>query len=124
MTGTSTAAPRVLVVEDEYLIRMLLEDMLDELGYGVAAAVGTISEARKIAADGEFSAAILDVNLNGEFIYPLADVVASRGVPFVFVTGYSADGIEPRFARVPVLQNQVLSLRVISNGRRRRLPSG
>ena len=52
MTGTSLAAPRVLVVEDEYLIRMLLEDMLDELGYGVAAAVGTISEARKIAADG------------------------------------------------------------------------
>ena len=76
MTGTSTAAPRVLVVEDEYLIRMLLEDMLDELGYGVAAAVGTISEARKIAADGEFSAAILDVNLDGQEIYPVADILA------------------------------------------------
>jgi DNA-binding NtrC family response regulator len=71
MTGTSTTAPRVLVVEDEYLIRMLLEEMLDELGYGVAAAVGTISEARKLATDGEFSAAILDVNLDGQEIYPL-----------------------------------------------------
>ena len=52
MTNSSAVAPRVLVVEDEYLIRMLLEDMLGELGYGVAAAVGTISEARQIATDG------------------------------------------------------------------------
>ena len=52
MTNSSAAAPRVLVVEDEYLIRMLLEDMLGELGYGIAAAVGTISEARQIATDG------------------------------------------------------------------------
>src|SRR4029078_2475506 len=84
----SSATRRVLVVEDEYLIRMLLEDMLDELGYGVAAAVGTISAARKIAADGEFSAPILDVNLDGQEIYPVADILAQRGLPFVFVTGY------------------------------------
>ena len=66
MTKSATVAPRVLVVEDEYLIRMLLEDMLGELGYGVAAAVGTISEARQIATDGQFNAAILDVNLDGQ----------------------------------------------------------
>ena len=71
----SSAMPRLLVVEDEYLIRMLLEDMLDDLGYGVAAAVGTLSEARQIAADGDFSAAILDVNLDGQEIYPVADIL-------------------------------------------------
>src|SRR4026209_1455491 len=86
--ANSSATPRLLVVEDEYLIRMLLEDMLDDLGYGVAAAVGTLSEARQIAADGDFSAAILDVNLDGQEIYPVADILAKRGLPFVFVTGY------------------------------------
>src|SRR4029077_17313595 len=86
MTGPCLAVPRVLVVEDEYLIRMLLEDMLDELGYGVAAAVGTISEARQIAPAGPVNAAILDVNLDGQEIYPVADILAKRGLPFVFVT--------------------------------------
>ncbi len=104
MTGTSAAAPRVLVVEDEYLIRMLLEDMLDELGYGVAAAVGTIAEARKIAADGEFSAAILDVNLDGQEIYPVADILAQRGLPFVFVTGYGERSLPEAYRGRPALQ--------------------
>ena len=84
----SSAMPRLLVVEDEYLIRMLLEDMLDDLGYGIAAAVGTLSEAQQIAADGDFSAAILDVNLDGQEIYPVADILSRRNIPFVFVTGY------------------------------------
>src|SRR5690349_20472165 len=104
MTGTSTAAPRVLVVEDEHLIRMLLEDMLDELGYGVAAAVGTISEARKIAADGEFTAALLDVNLDGQEIYPVADILAQRGLPFVFVTGYGERSLPEAYRARPALQ--------------------
>src|SRR4029078_10872339 len=90
MTNSSAVAPRVLVVEDEYLIRMLLEDMLGELGYGVAAAVGTISEARQIATDGQFNAAILDVNLDGQEIYPVADIFAERGLLLVFVTAHSA----------------------------------
>src|SRR6186997_1987810 len=77
----SSAMPRLLVVEDEYLIRMLLEDMLDDLGYGIAAAVGTSSEARQIAADGDFNAAILDVNLDGQEIYPVADILTKRGLP-------------------------------------------
>jgi CheY-like chemotaxis protein len=105
MTGTSTTtAPRVLVVEDEYLIRMLLEEMLDELGYGVAAAVGTISEARKLATDGEFSAAILDVNLDGQEIYPVADILANRGLPFVFVTGYGERSLPEAYRGRPALQ--------------------
>jgi CheY-like chemotaxis protein len=101
---TSSATRRVLVVEDEYQIRMLLEDMLDELGYGVAAAVGTISEARQLATDGEFNAAILDVNLDGQEIYPVADILAKRGLPFVFVTGYGERSLPEAYRGRPALQ--------------------
>ncbi len=104
MTDSSAAAPRVLVVEDEYLIRMLLEDMLDELGYGVLAAVGTISEASQIATSGEFNAAILDVNLDGQEIYPVADILAKRGLPFVFVTGYGERSLPEPYRGRPTLQ--------------------
>ena len=100
----SSPTPRLLVVEDEYLIRMLLEDMLDELGYGVAAAVGTISEARQLATNGEFNAAILDVNLDGEEIYPVADILAKRGLPFVFVTGYGERSLPEAYRGRPALQ--------------------
>src|SRR5689334_962799 len=100
----SSSTPRVLVVEDEYLIRMLLEDMLDELGYGVAAAVGTISEARQFATSGDFNAAILDVNLDGEEISPVADILAKRGLPFVFVTGYGERSLPEPYRGRPALQ--------------------
>ena len=104
MTDSSATSPRVLVVEDEYLIRMLLEDMLDELGYAGAAAVGTISEARQIATNGEFNAAILDVNLDGQEIYPVADILAERGLPFVFVTGYGERSLPEPYRGRPALQ--------------------
>lgn len=100
----SSSAPRLLVVEDEYLIRMLLEDMLGDLGYGIAAAVGTLSEARQCATDGEFNAAILDVNLDGQEIYPVADILAKRGVPFVFVTGYGERSLPEAYRGRPALQ--------------------
>ena len=95
---------RVLVVEDEYLIRMLLEDMLSDLGYAVTAAVGTIAEASGLAESGEFDAAILDVNLDGAPIYPVADILAKRGLPFVFVTGYGENSLEAPYRDRPALQ--------------------
>jgi CheY-like chemotaxis protein len=95
---------RVLVVEDESLIRMLLEDMLAELGYGVAAAVGTIGEASALAKDGAFDVAILDVNLEGQTIYPVADILAARGMPFVFVTGYGERNLDDPYRDRPALQ--------------------
>jgi CheY-like chemotaxis protein len=104
MTVTSQAQPRVLVVEDEYLIRMLLEDMLGDLGYAVAGAVGSIAEARELAATAEFSAAVLDVNLDGEEIYPVADILAERRLPFVFVTGYGERSLPDRYRDRPALQ--------------------
>jgi CheY-like chemotaxis protein len=100
----ASKASRVLVVEDEYLIRMLLEDMLVELGYEVAAAVGSIAEARALAAGNEFNVAILDVNLDGEEIFPVADILATRKTPFVFVTGYGEHGLPERFRGRPTLQ--------------------
>ncbi len=104
MADSSEAQKRVLVVEDEYLIRMLLEDMLADLGYGVAAAVGTVAEASEVAASAEFSVAILDVNLDGQEIFPVADILARRSLPFVFVTGYGERSLPDRYRNRPALQ--------------------
>ena len=104
MSDASRAVPRLLVVEDEYLIRMLLEDMLTDLGYEVAAAVGTIAEASELAASGDFNAAILDVNLDGQEIYPVAEILAKRGLPFVFVTGYGERSLTEPYHDRPALQ--------------------
>jgi CheY-like chemotaxis protein len=104
MSESSKAMTRLLVVEDEYLIRMLLEDMLADLGYEVVAALGTIGEAREFAAKGEFSAAVLDVNVSGEWIFPVADILAERGLPFVFITGYGERGLPEPYRNHPALQ--------------------
>ena len=104
MSHSTAATPRVLVVEDEYLIRMLLEDMLGDLGYEIAGAVGTIAEASELAAKGDFNLAILDVNLDGEEIYPVADILAKRGLPFVFVSGYGQDSLPERYRGRSCLQ--------------------
>ncbi len=101
--NTSSEA-RILVVEDEYLIRMMLEDMLADLGYATAAAVGTIAEASALAETGEFDLAILDVNLDGETSYPIADILAKRGLPFVFVTGYGERSLAEPYRDRPALQ--------------------
>lgn len=97
-------SPRILVVEDEYLIRMLLEDMLIDLGYEIVGAVGTIAEASDLAAKAEFDLAILDVNVDGKEIYPVAAILASRGVPFVFVSGYGEGSLADPFRTRPSLQ--------------------
>ena len=100
----SKVAPRVFVVEDEYLIRMLLEDMLADLGFEIAAATGTIAEASDLASSGQFDVAILDVNVDGKEVYPVADILAKRGVPFVFVSGYGEDSLAERYRGRPALQ--------------------
>ena len=104
MNEASRAMMRLLVVEDEYLIRMLLEDMLADLGYDVAAAVGTMAEAREQAATGDFTAAILDVNVDGQEIFPVAEILARRGLPFIFVTGYGEHGLPEPYRGHPALQ--------------------
>jgi len=100
----ASASKRVLVVEDELMIRMLLEDMLGELGYTVAAQAARIDEALDAAKNVAFDVAILDVNLNGETIVPVAEALDARGMPFVFATGY-ADAVLPEaFRNRPMLK--------------------
>src|SRR6516162_3078778 len=80
----ATQAKRILVVEDEVMIRMLLEDMLGELGYTVAAEAARIDEALEATKHADFDLAILDANLNGQPVSPVADALVARGTPFVF----------------------------------------
>jgi CheY-like chemotaxis protein len=84
---------RVLLVEDETLVALMVEDMLAELGCIVVASAGTLSEARRYAAEGDFDLALLDVNLKGEKVFPVADDLRRRGIPVVFATGYGAHGV-------------------------------
>jgi two-component sensor histidine kinase/CheY-like chemotaxis protein len=97
----------VLLVEDEPLVAMMLADMLTELGHMVDGPYSRLKDAMGAARSGDIQAGILDVNLAGETVYGLADVLNGRGIPFVFVTGYSADSIDRRFAHVPVLQKPI-----------------
>jgi two-component sensor histidine kinase/DNA-binding response OmpR family regulator len=98
---------RLLLVEDEALTGMMMSDMLTELGFDVIGPFGRVADAMAAIGREDFHAAVLDVNLDGEMVYPVADAVLARGVPFVFVTGYSAEGIDRRFAQVPVLQKPI-----------------
>jgi CheY-like chemotaxis protein len=102
--GHSAGRKRVLVVEDELMIRMLLQDMLDDLGHTLAGEAGRIDEAMMLASQAEFDVAILDVNLNGEPISPVVEVLVQRGLPFVFATGYGQRGVPEPYRRTPTLQ--------------------
>ncbi len=97
----------VFLVEDEPLVAMMLTDMLTELGLRVNGPHGTLSTAMAAAKIAESKAAILDVNLAGEKIYPVADILDSQKVPFMFVTGYARDSIDKRFSEKVVLQKPI-----------------
>jgi CheY-like chemotaxis protein len=105
MTQAKVAAnPRILVVEDELMIRMLLDGMLEDLGYTMAGEAGAIDEAMTLARQGQFDAAILDVNLNGQPITPVVEILVQRGLPFVFATGYGQRGVPEPYRGNPTLQ--------------------
>jgi CheY-like chemotaxis protein len=88
---------RVFVVEDETLIRMMVVDMLEGLGHTIAAEAGHLDQAIKLAVSAEFDLAILDVNVDGKFITPVAKLIAARGLPIIFATGYGALGLPEEF---------------------------
>lgn len=97
---------KVLIVEDEPLVAMLLEDMLADHGCVVAGATGRIDQATALIKDDSLviEAAILDVNLAGEVSFPLAELLAAKGVPFVFATGYGVGGLPEPWRDRPTLQ--------------------
>ena len=101
---TSNGRPHILVVEDELMIRMLLEDMLVDCGYEVTASAGRLDEAVKLAREADIDVAILDVNLNGQSVAPVAEILEMRGLPFVFATGYGERGLPERHRDRPTLQ--------------------
>jgi two-component sensor histidine kinase/DNA-binding response OmpR family regulator len=98
-------AQRVMIVEDEALIAMVLVENLQEMGLSAVGPFSRVADALKV--DEEIDAAILDVNLGGESVYPVAEMLSARGIPFVFMTGYGSASIDSRFANVPVLQKPI-----------------
>ncbi len=80
---------RILVVEDEVLIAMQIEEILLDLGCVVVGAVGRLDAALELAADQALDAAILDVNILGGLVYPVAERLSARGIPFMLASGYS-----------------------------------
>ena len=107
MTGQSSPAAakrRILVVEDEMLIGMLLEDMLMDLGHEVAAIVPRLKDALAAVERETYDLAILDVHLHGESAFPVAEALIAKGVPFIFATGYGERGLPENYRGRPVLQ--------------------
>jgi hypothetical protein len=81
--------------------------MLSELGLKVDGPHTTLADAAVAAKNGSAKAAILDVNLNGEKIYPVAEILSKRNIPFIFITGYGSDSIDPRFVNIALLQKPI-----------------
>ena len=88
------SARRVLLVEDEALVAMLLETILEDMGCVPVGPAGTVEEGLAMIADpAPLDAALLDVNLAGHQVFPIAEALKARGVPFVFSTGYGESGL-------------------------------
>jgi CheY-like chemotaxis protein len=104
MTATRPPRGAVFLVEDEVMIRMMVADMLEELGYTVAAEAGEIGEAIRLAQSTYFDLAILDVNVNGKVISPVADLIKAQNRPFIFATGYGFSGLPEQYRDRPALQ--------------------
>jgi DNA-binding response OmpR family regulator len=104
MIATRPSGGSVFLVEDEVMIRMMVADMLAELGYSIAAEAGDINEAIRLAQSADFDFAILDVNVNGKVISPVADLIAARDRPFIFATGYGSSGLPAEYRDRPALQ--------------------
>jgi CheY-like chemotaxis protein len=98
---------KILLVEDESMVALMMADFITEFGLAVVGPFAKVAEALQAARDNDLDAAVLDINLNGEMVYPLADALLAANVPIVFVTGYTADSIDPRFAELAVLHKPV-----------------
>src|SRR3981189_2054239 len=107
MIATRPPGGSVFLVEDEVMIRMMVADMLEELGYSVAAEAGEISEALRLVQSTAFDLAILAGNVNGKWITPVAELIKAKGRPFIFATGYGSSGLPVEYRDRPALQKPV-----------------
>ncbi len=94
---------RLLVVEDESHVAMLIEDMLADMGCAVVASAARVSEALKLIEATDIDAAVLDVNVAGEKVFSVAEKLRDRKIPFVFATGYGAEGLREDLRTFPVI---------------------
>lgn len=92
-----SSKPLILVVEDEYLVALDIEDLLVSAGYAVLGPAASLDEAFGLLEQGELAGALLDANLDGQSVDELADILANRGVPFLFVSGYGEQSLPARF---------------------------
>jgi PAS domain S-box-containing protein len=99
---------RLLLVEDELVVGMFMQELLESIGYRPTDPVGRLSDAMAMATNERFDGAILDMNLNGEIVYPLAELLTEQKVPFIFLTGYAPRNVDARFTAIPILQKPVL----------------
>jgi DNA-binding NtrC family response regulator len=100
---------RVAIIEDEGMVAALLEDMLTDLGYEVVATVGRMDRATRLVSETSADVVLLDLNLNGEHTYSLASALESRGIPFVFATGYGSAVQKDEWTSTPTLQKPFLA---------------
>ncbi|MGB9044193.1 MAG: response regulator [Pseudolabrys sp.] len=101
--ASRTKPPRILIVEDDLVIALMIEEIVRELGYAVSGVAGTIATTRLQIAKRDFDAVLLDIDLAGEHHPETADILLEAGVPFAFVTGYDYV-LEPRHEGVPLLE--------------------
>ena len=101
MRGHTTC--RVLFVEDEAMVSILIEDMLLDLGVEVVGPAARMDEALALAREANVEAALLDINVGGQFTYEVADILRGRGIPVIFSTGYGASALPDRFRTNPIL---------------------
>lgn len=104
MTDRLLCGRRVLVVEDEVLLVMMIEDMLADLGCKSVSSAATVDQALALIATQAFDVAMLDVNLNGKDSHPVAEALSSRGIPFFYATGNTAQSLREGYAGRPLLR--------------------
>lgn len=100
----SAGGLRILLVEDEMMVALLVESMLGELGHDVVGPVARLDKALVMAERERLELAILDINIDGRDVYPIAAALAVRGIPFIFATGYGQGGLRAPYRDRPTLQ--------------------
>ena len=105
--GIALGGRTVMLVEDEAIVALAVNDSLTDLGFSVIGPFSRVSDACRALQENQVDAAILDINLDGEMVYSLAELLTARKIPFVFATGYGAESIEARFEHIPILQKPI-----------------
>ncbi len=102
--ASGLAGRRILVVEDEMFVAMMVEDLLRGLGCDVVGPVSNVSDALTLVAKTRLDGAVLDVNLGRERVFPVADTLKQQAIPFVFVTGYGRTALTATYGGHPMIQ--------------------